>query len=202
MSFVPPVHIEIPNSADFSIQTNGHGLSVEAWLRPDRLHFGGESRKKYIHWLGKGDRKKMEWGFRLYSSDHPDRPRQISAYAWNPQGYLGAGSYYKGNSVQEGEWLHVVACYDHYVDPCVKLTSVQLFVNGEIAHESLSPGSRYFNEGDWSVLPRNNDAPLRFATRSAKSNSFLSGAIDEVAIYPTVLTAQQIKCHFEVGSVA
>jgi hypothetical protein len=40
---------------------------------------------------------------------------------------------------------------------------------------------------------------LRIATRSATANSFLTGGIDEVAIYPKVLTPEQIKRHYEAG---
>jgi hypothetical protein len=207
MSFAPQAHIEIPHSPNFSIQTSGKGLSVEVWMRPDLLLFQGEGGKQYIHWLGKGElaqskheKDRMEWGFRLYSSDHPERPKRISAYAWNPQGGEGAGAYHDGKLVAEDQWLHLVACFQHYVDPCVRKTGVQLYVNGEFAQGPPSSGTHYFNEGSWSVLPRGGDAPLRIATRSATANSFLTGGIDEVAIYPKVLTPEQIKRHFDVGT--
>ncbi len=199
MSFASEAHIEIPRSTEFSIQTSGEGLSVEVWMRPDTLLYEGEGNKKYIHWLGKGEPERMEWGFRLYSSDHPQRPKRISAYAWNPQGDLGAGAYYEGDLVAESEWIHLVACFQHYVDLCVKKAGVQLFVNGEFVQGPPSSGTLYFNEGSWSVVPRSGDAPLRFATRSATANSFLTGRIDEVAIYPKVLTPEKIKRHYDVG---
>jgi hypothetical protein len=174
-------------------------------MRPELLLFQGEGDKKYIHWLGKGERKtspkdddKMEWGFRLYSSDHPDRPKRISAYAWNPQGAEGAGAYYEGDLVKEGNWIHLVACFQHYIHPCER-KGVLLFVNGKYVQGPPSSGTLYFNEGSWSVVPRSGNAPLRFATRSATTNSFLTGGIDEVAIYPRVLTHEQIKQHYNVG---
>lgn len=205
MSFASEAHIEIPHSTEFSIQTSGEGLSVEVWMRPDTLLYAGEDNKKYIHWLGKGkpaqrgEPKHMEWGFRLYSSDHPQRPKRISAYAWNPQGSEGAGAYYEGDLVAEGEWIHLVACFQHYVAPCAMKTGVQLFVNGEFVQGPPSSGTLYFNEGSWSVVPRSGDAPLRLATRSATANSFLKGGIDEVAIYPKALTPQRIRRHYDVG---
>ena len=42
---------------------------------------------------------------------------------------------------------------------------------------------------------------MRFATRSATANSFLTGGIDEVAIYPRVLTPERIKRHYDVAAV-
>jgi hypothetical protein len=200
MSFRPEAHIEIPHSPHFSIQTSGNGLSVEVWMRPDALLFEGEDNKGYIHWLGKGVAGKMEWGLRLYSSDHSERPKRISAYAWNPQGGKGAGAYYEGPAVEKGVWTHLVACFEHYIDTCVRKTGVQLFVNGAFVQGPPSTGTLYFNEGSWSVTPRGGDAPLRIATRSATTNSFLTGGIDEVAIYPKVLTPQQVRQHYEAGA--
>ena len=199
MTFVPESYIEIPHSPEISIQSSGQGLTVEVWMRPDVLEFSGEPRRTYIHWLGKGEADKMEWGFRFYSKSDPERPNRLSAYAWNPQGGLGAGAYYQGNLVKEKEWLHLVACYEHYECSCTNHPGVQLFVNGEFVQGPPSSGTLYFNEGEWSVMPRGRTAPLRIGTRSATANSFLRGGIDEVAIYPKVLTPQQIRRHYEVG---
>lgn len=199
LRFIPEAHIEIQHSDHFSIQTSGEGLAVEVWIKPIVFTYAGEGEKKHIHWLGKGKSDKMEWGFRLYSSDHPERPKRISAYAWNPQGGEGAGAYLSGNSVVEGEWIHLVACFQHYLHPCVGLPGVQLYVNGQFVLGPPSPGTLYFNEGNWSVVPCRNDAPLRFATRSATANSFLDGQLDEVAIYPKVLTPEQIMRHYKIG---
>ena len=199
MTFAHGAHIEIPHSKEFSIQTSGEGLSVEVWMRPDTLRYEGEGNKKYIHWLGKGEPERLEWGFRLYSSDHPQRPKRISAYAWNPQGGKGAGAYYEGNLVAERKWIHLVACFQHYVDPRVKKAGVQLFINGELVQGPPSSGTLYFNAGSWSVVPKSGDTPLRLATRSVTANSFLTGGIDEVAIYPRVLTHEQVRKHYDVG---
>ncbi|MGV2335644.1 MAG UNVERIFIED_CONTAM: hypothetical protein LVR18_16530 [Planctomycetaceae bacterium] len=76
MRFIPEAHIEIQHSDHFSIQTSGVGLSVEVWIKPIVFTYAGEGEKKHIHWLGKGKSNKMEWGFRLYSSDHPERPNE------------------------------------------------------------------------------------------------------------------------------
>ena len=206
MKFSPNAFVEIPHSPDFSIQTSGQGLTVEVWIRPDQLTFPTENGTHYIHWLGKGEYKrtpkdadKMEWGFRFYSKGDPERPNRISAYAWNPQGGLGAGAYYQGDLVKQNEWLHLVACYEHYECSCTNRPGVQLFVNGEFVQGPPSSGTLYLNEGEWSVMPRGRTASLRIGTRSATANSFLTGGIDEVAIYSKVLTPQHIRRHYEVG---
>ncbi len=205
ITFSDESHIAIPSSPAFSIQTSGQGLSVEAWVRPDKLTFAGEYGKQYIHWLGKGVSGKMEWGFRLYSSDHLECPKRISAYAWNPNGKLGAGDFYQDQPhsedplIQIGRWVHLVACYEDYVGPGQPLTGVSLYINGRLAQCSESRTTRYSYPGHWSVVPHAGDAPLRIGTRSAISQSFLTGGIDEVAIYPTVLPASRIARHYEIG---
>ena len=154
ITFVPDSYIQIPHSPEFSIESSGQGLTVEVWMRPDTLTFQGEVGKHYIHWLGKGQQVKsqneeetMEWGFRFYSKSDLKRPNRISAYAWNPQGGLGAGAYCSGDLVKEGVWLHLVACYEPYRCSCVNKSGVHLFVNGEHVQAPPSSGTLYFNEG-------------------------------------------------------
>lgn len=76
MSPASEAHIEIPHSTEFSIQTSGEGLSVEVWMRPDTLLYEGEGNKKYIHWLGKGEPERMEWGIPAHSTTIPSVPSE------------------------------------------------------------------------------------------------------------------------------
>lgn len=71
-------YVEVPDSEDFSSSTSGQGLTAEAWLRPDSLVFPGETEDPHVHWLGKGETGRFEWGFRFYSQDST-RPNRISA---------------------------------------------------------------------------------------------------------------------------
>ena len=50
----------------------------------------------------------------------------------------------------------------------------------------------------YDIVPARGNAPLRFGTRDG--GSFLAGALDEVAIYPRVLTAREINEHYRAGS--
>src|SRR5579862_6491426 len=60
-------YVEVPNSERFSQPTSGAGMTVEVWMRPDLLMFAGETQEHYLHWLGKGEPGRNEWGFRFYS---------------------------------------------------------------------------------------------------------------------------------------
>jgi hypothetical protein len=46
--------VEVPDSEAFSQPSSRRGLTVEAWFRPDKLTFSGQTEQHYVHWLGKG----------------------------------------------------------------------------------------------------------------------------------------------------
>jgi hypothetical protein len=182
-------YVEVRDQAGFSIATSGKGLSVELWMRPDVLDFKGEGASRaedYIHWLGKGEKGQYEWGFRFYSHK-AERPNRISAYAWNPDGKLGAGAYVE-ERLTAGAWLYLVATYD---DPHTPNAQVRLYKNGTPSSHNKSSGTLYKS---YHVTPRHGRAPLRLGTRDLRS--FLTGGLDEVAIYPRVLTADEILQHW------
>jgi hypothetical protein len=187
-------YIEIPSHKDFSQPTSGNGLSVEVWLRPDLLEFEGETADPYIFWLGKGEPKQHEWAFRFYSNKSKDRPNRISAYIFNPDGGLGAGAYFQ-DKLSVGEWIHVVACFAPG-DANTKGAGVSIYKNGVMKSGPPSPGTLY-NNPRWKIKPVAGTAPLRLGTRNLKHS--LVGAIDEVAIYPRVLTAKEIQENYNLG---
>ncbi len=186
--------IEISNHKDFSQPTSGKGLSVEVWLRPDVLDFEGETDDPYVFWLGKGEPKQQEWALRFYSAKSKDRPNRISAYIFNPIGGLGAGAYFQ-DKLTAGEWIHVVACFDPG-DADTRGAGVHIYKNGVHRSGPPSPGTLY-NNPQWKIKPVHGTAPLRLGTRDRKS--FLVGGLDEVAIYPRVLTAREILANFDAG---
>jgi hypothetical protein len=182
--------VEVADSAAFSQPTSRRGLTVEAWFRPDRLMFPGQTDAHYIHWLGKGQAGEFEWGFRFYSRESP-RPNRVSAYIWNPTvesgvSNEGAGAYFQ-DELQAGGWIHVVACYDpgNASNP---LAGVSIYKNGVLrGGPGTSPGARYASFDIHSV---HGSSPVRLGTRDL--GSFLAGGLDDVAIYPRVLSASQI----------
>jgi hypothetical protein len=187
--------IEVPSAAVFSQPTSGNGLTVEAWIRPDRLVFEGQTAERYIHWLGKGQPGEYEWGFRFYSQDSPTRPNRISAYIWNPTSAPGAsnegaGAYFQ-DELQPREWVHVVACFDPG-DASNPNAGVSIYKNGALRDSpTKSPGTRY---ASYNISSARGNAPVRFGTRDLAS--FLDGGLDEIAIYPRVLSASEIMDNY------
>lgn len=185
-------YAEIPNHADFSQMTSGQGLTVEVWLRPDLLEFPGE-QGGYIHWLGKGESGKHEWALRFYRKNSA-RPNRISAYIWNQNGGLGAGAYVE-DGLTAGEWLHIVATYDPG-DKSNPTVGVSIYKNGVFRMgPNTSPGAKY---AEYDITPTHSTAPLRFGTRDL--TTFLVGALDEVAIYPRVLSPTEIAEHYTIAT--
>jgi len=186
-------YVEVPDHAQFSVSTSGHGLSVEVWMRPDAVLFTGQTEEHYIHWLGKGEPGQFEWGFRFYSRRSP-RPNRLSAYIWNPDGGLGAGAYVQ-EAVQEFAWMHLVACYAPG-DKSDPMAGVSLYRNGVLrGSPPTQKGARY---SSYDIVPAHGSAPLRLGTRDL--GSFLKGGLDEVAIYPRVLSAEEVREHYQAGT--
>jgi hypothetical protein len=196
------VEIPDPDSAAFSQPTSGAGLTVEVWMRPDGLTFPGETSDIYIHWLGKcvSGSGQCEWGFRFYSQDSPSRPNRISAYIWNPEGGEGAGAYFQ-DSLVPGQWIHIVAVYepgDATTDPPA---GVHIYRDGVHRQGPPSSGTLYSTYG---IMPVHGALPLRLGTRDAASSgnaaiSYLNGGLDEVAIYPRVLSGPEIMENYNFG---
>jgi hypothetical protein len=199
-------YIEIPDpgdSADFSQSTSGNGLTVEAWMRPDLLTFRGQTSAAFIHWLGKcgAGSRACEWGFRFYSKDSPSRPNRISAYLWNPDGGEGAGAYFQ-DALVAAVWMHIVAVFepgDRLTDPPA---GVHIYRDGVHRLGPPSSGTLYKT---FDIVPGHGGSPVRLGTRDAATRgagavSYLTGALDEVAIYPRVLSTQEIMENYLVGT--
>jgi hypothetical protein len=197
-------YVEISDSVDFSQPTSSSGLTVEVWMRPDVLSFPGQSStdsadNPYVHWLGKGDAGQEEWALRFYSIDPSQaaaaRPNRISAYIWSPPGKEGAGAYFQ-QPIVIGQWMHIVACYEPGDKNTCPPKGVHIYLNGRQQRGPFDIGTLYCNPC-FAVLPAHGTAPLRLATRDLVS--FLVGALDEVAIYPNVLTAAEILENYQLG---
>jgi hypothetical protein len=190
-------YVEIADDPAFSQPTSGAGLTVEAWMRPDRLDFAEPGALEYIHWLGKGEPGQHEWGLRFYSRGDRERPNRISAYIWNTDGKLGAGGYFQ-DAIAPGQWLHVVACYE---PGDARFTQqplgVQIYKNGVLRQGPPAKATLYNNPPQWTIVPTHAGAPVRLGTRERKG--FLIGGLDEVAIYPRVLSPDEIRLHYDLG---
>ena len=65
-----------------------------------------------------------------------------------------------------------------------------------MGHNPPSLGTLYSNP-KFNIMPTHGTAPLRLGTRDL--GSFLRGGLDEVAIYPHVLSAQKIQEHYKIA---
>jgi len=188
-------YVEVADDAAFSQPTSGQGLTVEAWMRPDALVFDGDG-EHYLHWLGKGEPGQYEWALRFYSKQS-GRPNRISAYIWNPTGGLGSGAYVQ-EDLQPGEWVHIVACYLPG-DLRTPRAGVLIYKNGVLRGgpetRPPQPGALY---KQYNIRPAHGNAPLRFGTRDKQG--FFQGALDEIAIYPRVLTAREVEENYRAGT--
>lgn len=193
-------YVEIPSHADYSVATHEQGMTVEAWMQPERLDFPGETKDPYVMWLGKGEKDRHEWAFRFYSDKSPDRPNRLSAYIFNLAGGLGAGAYDQqaippdDGKRDQHPWLHVVACYDSGTKADAK-AGVTLYVNGRRVLGPPSKGTLYRT---YNIVPQAGSAPLRLGTRDL--HSYLIGRLAEVAIYPRVLTAEEIHDNHKIAT--
>ena len=207
-------YVEIPDPGDsavFSQPTSGAGLSVEVWMRPDALVFPGQvdsAGEILIHWLGKcvSGSGQCEWGLRFYSQDSPTRPNRVSAYIWNPEGAEGAGAYFQygvndNEALEVGSWYHIVAVYEPG-DANTPGAGVRIYKNGVLKQGPPASGTLYSNYG---IFPSHGTLPVRLGTRDAAAHGgaavgYLTGGLDEVAIYPYALNDGQVLDNYQVAT--
>ena len=172
-------YLEIPDNDALSISTTG-ALTISVWMSPEVLDFKNAESGGYVHWMGKGEPHQHEWVFRMYNKNiaqGENRPNRISAYAFNLDGGLGAGSYVQ-ETVTENEWIHLVARFDTLTN------KISLYKNGVKKDEDE------LNDATYNVHVQNGSAPLRLGTRSKWS--FFQGRIDDLRIYSRALNDHEI----------
>lgn len=106
---------------------------------------------------------------------------------WNLSGRLGAGAYFQ-DLLEARTWIHVVATFDP-ADAANPLAGISIYKNGVLRGSPADQnGARY---STYAIDPAHGGAPLRLGTRDLRS--FLTGGLDEVAVYPRVLSAAEIS---------
>lgn len=92
----------------------------------------------------------------------------------------GGGIYMAGGPIASKEWTHLVVTYDG--------TTVRFYANGV---------QTWTETGKTPSV--NTSGPLRIGGNTANGDGFFDGNVDELAIYATALSAEQIQLHYEVG---
>ena len=175
-------YVEVADSGDFSVSKTG-GLTVAAWIRPDALIARTPEGSGYVYWMGKGERGRHEWAFRMYSRDNAEgRQNRISFYVFNLAGGLGVGSYFQ-DPIRAVEWIHVVGMADR------ERTSI--YKDGVLRKSDIYRGA---------ITPAHGTAPLRIGTRDF--HSFFAGGIREIRIWNRPLTSGEVADLFRSGRVS
>ena len=182
-------YVTIPNRLAWSKSSRGV-LTVEFWMRPDALVFTHEEGSGYVWVVAKGQTDAQEWGFRMYGTDNtesPPRANRIAFYAYNPIGGEGAGAYSQ-SPVTVGKWIYIVG----------ELTQegVRIYRDGRLTQGPPAPATLYADPA-YHVTLRHGSAPLRVGTRNF--GSYFAGAVDELAIYPRLLSQSEIVHHYRLG---
>lgn len=183
-------YLAFPDRRAFSVAATGV-LTVEFWMRPDRLRFQRTEGSGYVHLLGKGRPGAHEWYVRMYSRANTEgRRNRISGYAFNPTGGLGAGSYFQ-DAVRRHRWIHVALVIDSRSRSRQHPLGVtRIYKNGVLRDtDSLAA---------YGIVPRRGNAPLRVGTGNL--GSFFRGAVGDIAFYDRALPASRIRAHRRAGS--
>lgn len=202
-------YIEVASAPEFSVPTTGV-LTLESWIRPDKLDFDRLDGTGYVHWMGKGDRSagtnqpgNREYVARMYgrnsTGEDEGRINRISGYVYNPAGGEGAGSYYQASAdwrVQAGEWIHVTFIINTNVQSAEYPTGfTKLYIHRRTSDGSIVSFTDKDNLIDYNITAVAGNAPFRIGTRDAGQKSYFQGAIGKVAIYNYELSGERSRAH-------
>ena len=150
-------------------------FTVEAWLNPGTSFDVGSGTLGCA--LSAGQFASPRTGWLIYQSET----------GWNLRMYDNNGTATSlnitgGEAPTPGLWYHVVAVYDG--------TTAKLYVNGQVAAEGTPTGYVPGASGGLAIAGR------------ADASFYWNGSADEVALYPTALSASQVAQHFSTGTSA
>lgn len=160
------------------VELNSPSYTVECWARLDNWNNAHQSPVTSRN-SGAGPLQ----GFILYAAPFNTLPRWEF---WNGTGTAWHTMSSGVADVVMNQWTHVVGTYD--ASTGVKL----LYVDGKIAGGAVGVAHA-----------PNLATPLRIGAGSSELNLgqyFWNGGVDEVAVYPTVLTPAQIQAHYTAAT--
>jgi hypothetical protein len=144
-------------------------FSVEVWVNPTA------PTSQYRRIITKEDTNQYGWRLVLAATTGSP-PNRASFIRQDAAGNESAAS---PSALQTGAWSHVVGTYDG--------TTMRLYVNGVQVDTKTSSRS----------IP-NHASALSMGIKDG-GGAYLGGMLDEVAVYNSVLTAQQVTDHYNAG---
>ncbi|NND01617.1 MAG: hypothetical protein HKN91_02420 [Acidimicrobiia bacterium] len=180
MRFDGSTFIDVPDSTDINKGGPFEARTVEAWFIVDdtaqtQIIFeeGSTSRGLSIY-VDSGSVYGGIWN-RTNNGD--------GTTPWPTTPFLSA-------PVNAGLPYHVVLAYSFAND------SVALYLNGSLAESTSGVGRWFGHGGDIGVGAMNQGTRLHTGGRNSGDQFYYSGILDEVAVYPTALSAAQVFSHF------
>lgn len=185
-------YVSMPGRKEFAIAETG-ALSFEIWVQLDKTDFATE----YVNYLGMC----FEYAPSCMWEARFDSPRtktggSAKAYAFNPGAGYGSGARWqpRDGALKPNQWYHIVGIYQTKMTPArcnaKDPGSINIWVNGvkwnELGHGDTGCMSQY------GIKPSAfSGTPLTIGT--VARDSFLPGAVGNLALYPYELSPEQIK---------
>jgi hypothetical protein len=176
-------YVQLPDHDDFSAATTGF-LTIVAFLTI--TNWKGAGASEYIHWLGKGKPGGHEYTFRHYvdggTGEAATRQGRISFYHFNPEGGLGAGSYFQ--DAEDKTERVVVGTVDK--------TNIAIWRDGVQRDTDALSG--------YSIKPQNTSTQVCLGSRG-DSTGFLVGRLRNIVFFNRKLTTAEIKAIYDARSL-
>ena len=146
-------------------------FSIEFWARPTSDNHG-DYATPVGNFGGYGDNS----GWHFYQS--PGSGNSSGSWIWDVPS---AGQFIQTSPVIKNQWTHLVGVYDG--------ANLIFYING-VATATVS-GSGYL---------ANSANDLFIGGDPATGHGYWEGYVDEVAVYPTALSAAKVLAHYQVGT--
>lgn len=197
--------INVPNGGDLNI-SNGpwSEKSFEAWIKADSfppIGATGATAAMGVFEQGGGDRALGTFIWRLPEDTDPNKAHlvffafnRLSDGAGSPwfEPADGSEGIYVSQEITIGTTYHVVGVMNGTAEVD---GTIELYVDGELADEIEGVGFLYNHSGDIHIGRGDMKLPDNVTGIFAP----FDGVIDEVALYNSALTAEQIKRHYDIA---
>jgi hypothetical protein len=150
-------------------------MTVEVWFNRTTVNQASwrrlVSKERYVSSSDRGG-----WALEINATGDTN-PNTLGFYRWN--GTTGQTIVKSTTTTVPGTWYHVVATYDG--------TNMRMYVNGALEATVAS-----------AISVENHTQMLAFGKLS-NGASYYAGQMDEVALYGSALSAQQVSEHYAAG---